>query len=730
MRPTAHTARINDRDITVQPRETLLQAALREGIPFPNGCRVGGCGACKCRLAEGEVKELTETGYLLSAEELAQGYVLACQSTPRSDVRLQVELPERVAGQIVEQERLTWDITRLVVQLERPLAYKAGQFAQVSLSGVTRSYSFASPSREGGQVELFVRHVPGGRFSGRVHEEDLRGQAVQLEGPSGDCWLRPGEGPLLFVAGGSGLAPILAMLREAAAAGETRPTTLLFGAREQRDLYLMEEIAQLAARWGGPFRFVPVLSQAEDDAEWVGARGLVTRHIGAHLQPGVTAYLCGPPGMVDAGVDVLSAHGVSPDHIHVDRFAAQALPPQEEAEVAGFLHYAKFGVFHLIALLSILSLIAGGATITYGLLVVVALYILGDAVGGDDTTTPVFRHPGVLTGLLWGALPMLAALMFVSVWSVCDTDVLGFGAWWQSFTGEDALAARAATGFGHHVSAAVLTGLMIGLMGTIPAHELTHRTWDRASLLIGRWLLAFSFDTIFSIEHVYGHHRYVSTTQDPATAPRGRSVYAHVLISTVRGNVSAWEIERARLERKQLPVWSWHNAVLRGQLMSALLLGLAAAMGGLSAAAYLLVCGLWGKALLEIVNYMEHYGIVRDPADPVQPHHSWNTNRRVSSWSMFNLTRHSHHHAQGEVAYQDLRPYPDAPMMVSGYLTTIILTLIPPLWHHLMTPKVLEWDERFATPKERRLAAAASAASGMKGFAQRAPSALGVSGSA
>ena len=124
-------------------------------------------------------------------------------------------------------------------------------------------------------------------------------------------------------------------------------------------------------------------------------------------------------------------------------------------------------------------------------------------------------------------------------------------------------------------------------------------------------------------------------------------------------------------------------------------------------------CALWGKALLEIVNYMEHYGMVRNPATPVQPRHSWNTNRRVSSWAMFNLTRHSHHHAQGEVAYHDLRPYPEAPMMLNGYLTTIVVALIPPLWHHLMTRKVLAWDRDYASDEERVLANAANERSGL-----------------
>jgi alkane 1-monooxygenase len=150
--------------------------------------------------------------------------------------------------------------------------------------------------------------------------------------------------------------------------------------------------------------------------------------------------------------------------------------------------------------------------------------------------------------------------------------------------------------------------------------------------------------------------------------------------------------------------------------MSVLLVAFAFFVGGWETALFFTLIALAGKSLLEIVNYMEHYGMVRDPATPVQPRHSWNTNKRISSWSMFNLTRHSHHHAQGEVPYQDLKPFPDAPMMINGYLTTLIVALIPPLWHKLMTPKVLEWDRHYATPQERQMASEANARSGIKGF--------------
>lgn len=380
------------------------------------------------------------------------------------------------------------------------------------------------------------------------------------------------------------------------------------------------------------------------------------------------------------------------------------------------MHYLKYFLFHGVGLLSAAAILAGGAWMTAGLIGILMFYLVGDALCGDDTSTPEFKHPAILTVQLWLALPLLSFIVFCALWSFSSGDFLGFGAALTQLSGYDVIAAREATSAWHYVSCALLTGLMIGMVGTIPAHELTHRTWDPISMLVGRWLLAFSFDTIFSIEHVYGHHRYVSTREDPATAPRGRNVYFHVLASTIKGNISAWNIEKKRLKRKGHSLFGWHNAVIRGHLMSVLLVAFAFFVGGWETALFFTLIALAGKSLLEIVNYMEHYGMVRDPATPVQPRHSWNTNKRISSWSMFNLTRHSHHHAQGEVPYQDLKPFPDAPMMINGYLTTLIVALIPPLWHKLMTPKVLEWDRHYATPQERQMASEANARSGIKGF--------------
>ena len=327
-------ARINGEPDAVQPGETLLHAALRHGIDFPHGCRVGGCASCKCRLVSGQVRELTETGYILSDEELDAGFILACQSEPRGEVEIEVDLAaqqarQRVRGRVVEQQPLTHDITRLVVQLEQSLPYKAGQYADLSfdlLPQHARSFSFATRQQPDAQVSFFIRKVQGGVLTSAVHSRALVGESVTLEGPLGDFYLRPARAPLLLVAGGSGLAPILALLEEALATGGERPVTLLFGARAERDLYALEQINSLAGQWNASFNFVPVLSDAALDASWRGVRGQVTELIGQYLAGGSHAYLCGPPGMIDSAIRVLLNAGVAREHIYFDRFTTLPAP--------------------------------------------------------------------------------------------------------------------------------------------------------------------------------------------------------------------------------------------------------------------------------------------------------------------------------------------------------------------------------------------------------------------
>lgn len=731
-RRSSHEAEINGKTIAVLPDETLLLAALRQDVHIPSICRVGGCGTCKCKLKGGKVEELTETAYLLSEKEIADGFILACQSRLRSDVQIELDQDGAIDGPLVKgvivgKQMLTHDIARIDIRLEQAVRYRAGQFAEVtlpSLANSSRSYSFSTAPGNDSQVSFTVRRVPGGLVSGHLVDQASVGETLHVRGPGGAFWMRPGQEPVLMVAGGSGLAPILAMLEDMKIHGDMRPVTVLFGARAQRDLYALDELAAHSASWPH-FRFVPILSETDASQAWEGRTGLVTEHIPELLGGATSAYLCGPPAMIDSAVAVLRKQGIIDEHLHADRFVDQAPKlhtgfygavglPEVDRVPANMLDYLKFFLLPLVGVGGLASILAGGTFTGLGLLGFLIFYIGGDALFGSDTRTPKYRSPWILTVQLWLALPLLALVLFGYIWTLSLGDPLGFGAWVSGLTGYDVLAARANMGFWNHLAGGVQSGLMIGFLGTITAHELTHRTWDPVSLLIGRWLLAFSYDTGFAIEHVYGHHRYVSTEHDPATAPRGRNVYWHVLTSTIKGNVSAWNIEADRLIRKHHAVLSPRNAFIRGVLMSVVLVAVAGWMAGWTGVLAFTACALFGKALLEMVNYMEHYGIVRLPDQAVQPRHSWNTNARMSSWAMFNLSRHSHHHAQGEVPYHALMPLSDAPMMISGYVATLVVTLIPPLWHRLMTPKLVEWDRHYATPEERVLALRATQRSRLK----------------
>lgn len=158
------------------------------------------------------------------------------------------------------------------------------------------------------------------------------------------------------------------------------------------------------------------------------------------------------------------------------------------------------------------------------------------------------------------------------------------------------------------------------------------------------------------IGYVYHHHAKVATADDPVTAPRGRKVYVHVIKAIIGTNTSALKIESKRLQRRQQALFSWHNRYLRGWLMTAVILLGSGLLGGLPALLVVSLIGLFAKFFLEVVNYMEHYGLVRDPKQMVQPKHSWNSNKKISCWAMFNLPRHSHHHAKGAVPFEKLAP--------------------------------------------------------------------------
>jgi alkane 1-monooxygenase len=245
---------------------------------------------------------------------------------------------------------------------------------------------------------------------------------------------------------------------------------------------------------------------------------------------------------------------------------------------------------------------------------------------------------------------------------------------------------------------ALAVGTVSGGIGITVAHELGHRP-GRLDRAIAVALLAGVFYAHFQVEHIRGHHVRVATPQDPATAPRGMNVYRFIARSIVLGFLHACRLEAIRLAAQGRSPWSPGNVVLAGTFASLLLAVLAYVAGGMPGLALFVGQAIWAVALLEIINYVEHYGLRRARVgaryEPVSVVHSWNADFAISNWLLLNLQLHSDHHAHMNRAYEQLRCMPQAPQLPAGYPTMVLAALLPPLWFRLM---------------DRRLPAAATAA--------------------
>jgi alkane 1-monooxygenase len=235
---------------------------------------------------------------------------------------------------------------------------------------------------------------------------------------------------------------------------------------------------------------------------------------------------------------------------------------------------------------------------------------------------------------------------------------------------------------------ALAVGVVTGGMGITIAHELGHRAapLDRA---IAKALLVSVGYGAFFVEHVRGHHVRVATPDDPATAPRGMTVYRFIVRSVLGSVAHAWQLEAMRLARAGHPPWHPANWVLTSSALSAALI---AGFGGAAAALLFIVQAAVAVALLEIINYIEHYGLQRRRIDgryeAVRPEHSWNADFVVSNWVLFNLQLHSDHHAHMQRPYEALRTMPRAPQLPAGYPAMVLLALAPPLWFAVMHPRL------------------------------------------
>ncbi|MGZ6709986.1 MAG: MmoB/DmpM family protein [Solirubrobacteraceae bacterium] len=312
--------------------ETVLDAAFRQGYNLAHGCREGQCSACKCYLLDGEVALERYSSFALSDTERSGGYALMCRAVPESDLtvellhydpdnyRLENPIGERTA-RVAAVADLTAEIVAVTLSVQEEFTWVPGQHVDLHVAGATRSFSIANLPGEH-RIELIIRRYPGGRVSSLFGTEIVAGSEVRLTGPYGALRLRDPARPIVMVAGGSGLGPVLALLRELAGRNAS-PPRLYFAAHEP---FLLDEIRGLGCE--------PTL---------VRGRGLADA---LDVEGDHDVYMCGPPGLIDAAQAALTARGVDPARIFTDRFttaAEAAAPPVSAVSEREFQWFAPAG---------------------------------------------------------------------------------------------------------------------------------------------------------------------------------------------------------------------------------------------------------------------------------------------------------------------------------------------------------------------------------------------------
>jgi naphthalene 1,2-dioxygenase ferredoxin reductase component len=318
-----------NRVIRADPGANLLKALQDAQVPMSYSCMAGRCGTCRCRVLDGEVME--GAGEQQRPLDGGPGTVLACQTWLTEPCTIEIPEPDEVVvhpARIVKAtvqsiEDLTHDIKRLVLRPAKPVDFSPGQYVQLQFTPEhVRPYSMAGLMGDG-LFEFHVRRVPGGRVTGYIAQQLQVGDAVKVSGPLGSAYLRrQHEGPMLCVAGGTGLAPILSILRGALAQGMPNPVHLYLGVRSPRDVYGLDWLGQLQRDHPG-LTVQIVVTSGGDPA--VHRCGLVTDAIEQDHRSlqGWRAYLCGSPPMVEAATVVARRKGVPAEHIHADAFYTQ-----------------------------------------------------------------------------------------------------------------------------------------------------------------------------------------------------------------------------------------------------------------------------------------------------------------------------------------------------------------------------------------------------------------------
>ena len=368
------------------------------------------------------------------------------------------------------------------------------------------------------------------------------------------------------------------------------------------------------------------------------------------------------------------------------------------------LKYLKYYIPSLTGILFIFFILKGGSYPTYFFIAWSLFLFIGDYLLPRDKEIQQFSFPVFLNLSIYINLPILFCLVFLVI-SIFSNELPNWYIEWlysmlnidfvqivDSFTSLD------------KVSIILQTTLLIGILGTVPGHELTHRKQNKIDMFIGNWMLAFSWDCTFAIEHVYGHHKDVCLEEDPASAKRGENIYLFIIRASTLEQLSGWRLESERLKRRKHNFLSVHNRMIIGYSRSLIITLLAFIFGGPIGMAVFLLCAIIAKLYLEAINYIEHYGLVREKGKPVGMRHSWNSNHFLSSIYLCNVTRHSDHHRSTKLNFWELNPiHKDAPLLPYGYLSMLYLVLLTPfLYKKIMAEKLAYWDHNIATEYERK----------------------------
>lgn len=329
--------------IEVEDGQTILDAALRQGIYIPHACGHGLCGTCKIEVLEGEVDLGNANPFALMDFERDERKALACCATLEADTVIEADVDEDADAQTIPVKDFEAQVTRIVeltptikaihLRLSEPLDFQAGQYVQLEIPGIDerRAFSIANAPadvRATGEIELNVRRVPGGAGTAFLHDDLAVGDRLRLSGPYGRFFVRKSAHmPMIFMAGGSGLSSPRSMILDLLQSGCTEPITLVYGQRNAAELYYDDDFRELSRRYSN-FSYVPALSEAANDSS-AGpiAQGFVHEAAKAHFENGFAghkAYLCGPPAMIDACITTLMQGRLFESDIYHEKFISAA----------------------------------------------------------------------------------------------------------------------------------------------------------------------------------------------------------------------------------------------------------------------------------------------------------------------------------------------------------------------------------------------------------------------